>query len=80
MPVKSPVSLRAVIQRINRKLDEYKVLKKCRVDSRAYHTCGDFYILDTYRNFIVATHVDPESLAQELEVLADWEYVEEDAG
>ena len=37
---------------------------------------GDYYIVDSQRNFAVANDVDPEDLARELEVLHEWERAE----
>ena len=77
-----PVSERAVVQRVNRKfLNEdgppARELKKTR-GGRAKVDFGDFYVLNTNRNFIDDHHVDPEALARELGVLADWEYLDEE--
>jgi len=57
----------AQIKRLNRKLaprDE----KLCvsRPDSRMEYNVGEFYILDTYRNAIMQTHVNPDALEAEL--------------
>jgi hypothetical protein len=73
------VTERAVVQRINRKfLSEdgrpARELKKTK-GARAKIDLGDFYVLNTARNFIDAHHVDPEATARELGVLADWEFV-----
>lgn len=79
--MKAPVSERALIARINRALkreDDLAQLKTCREDSRAYSTCGRYYIVDHSRNTITATHVDLENLGRELGVLADHEEVEPD--
>ncbi len=68
-----PVTLRAVVQRINRKLaggDEK--LRKNR-GQRDWGDLGDYYIINTNRNFLVAGHVDPEAYARELGVLKPWE-------
>jgi hypothetical protein len=69
------VSLRALIQRINRKLalDDEKL--KASRGARAIQDLGDYYILDFSRNVISAKYVDPESLGREMEVLAPWESV-----
>jgi hypothetical protein len=71
---KVPVSERALIQRINRKLGpEGKMLKVAR--SRAESFVGRHYILDIKRSWIVAQHCDPEALGRKLGVLAEWEGV-----
>ncbi|MGO8749643.1 MAG: hypothetical protein ACLQNE_27115 [Thermoguttaceae bacterium] len=36
---------------------------------------GDFYLLDLRRNLIFEKRVDPEELAQRLDVLKPWETV-----
>lgn len=36
-----------------------------------------FYVLNIERNFIDEHHVDPEDLAREMGVLADYEYLDE---
>ena len=74
-----PVDERAVVQRINRKFKSEdgpigRQLKKTR--GRVTIDLGDFYILNIERNFVAAHHVDPEKLARELGVLANWEYME----
>jgi hypothetical protein len=72
-----PVSLRAVIGRINRKLKpEYLQLKVTR-GARARQEFGDFYVLNVYENRIMQNMLwDPEALGRELGVLAEWESVE----
>jgi len=70
-----PVSTRAVIARINRALKpDYEMLKITR-GYRAQLDLGQYYILNYNRNFIRNHHVDPETVARELEVLADYEEV-----
>jgi len=75
---KVPVSMRAIEQRINRKLaHDGEALKKLRGD-RYRQELGRYYIVNLNRNYIEAQHVDPVALAQELGVLAAWETVHED--
>jgi hypothetical protein len=74
-----PVSERAIVQRINRKFlvedgAPARELKKTR-GGRAKFDLGDFYVLNTERNTIDEHHVDLETLARELGVLADWEHI-----
>jgi hypothetical protein len=75
---KLPISPRAAIQRINRKL--------ATMDSRRLKTyrggkwesdLGKYYLVDVERSAIVRGHVDLEAFAKELEVLAGYERVEE---
>jgi hypothetical protein len=74
---KAPVSLRALVQRINRKLvHENEQLKATRGD-RWRHEQGDYYIVDHSRRWIVAKHVDVEELGRELGVLAEFEAIRE---
>jgi hypothetical protein len=78
---KVPVTMRALLQRINRTLaDKDEVLKKTRGDGRAFQTLGDYYVLDGRRNVVRRTHVDPEALGRELECLQPWEQVVEEEG
>jgi hypothetical protein len=72
---KTPVSMRAVIQRINRKLaPDLEGLKTTR-GGRARLELGDYYVIDFNRNFILHKDVDPERMARELGVLQPWEEV-----
>jgi len=80
---KVPVAERALIRRVNRKLAE-KDQRLCK--SRASHdegrgpvfdhNLGEFYIIDTQRNFVHSTHVDLGTLAKEVGALSPWETVE----
>lgn len=71
-----PVSLGALIARINRKLEpDYCVLKITRGAAMRVDV-GDMYILDWNRNFIVEPRVDPVALGREMGVLAAHEFVE----
>jgi hypothetical protein len=70
-----PVSLRALLQRINRKLAAQEECLKATRGERGRHDLGDYYIVDVRRNFVVATHQDPETLGRELGALRPWEAV-----
>jgi hypothetical protein len=73
----APVSRRALIQRINRKLRATnELLRAYRGDGRGRQNLGDLYVLDLRRNFAVRTHVDLEQIGRELGVLHAWEEVE----
>ena len=76
--IRVAVTMRALVQRINRRLyDDDQMLKKTR-GQRASVELGPYYILD-YRNFtVVAQHVDPEALGRELGALQPYEVVEEE--
>lgn len=63
-----PVSRRALVQRINRRLRyDGQILRKAR---RWNSDTGDNYILDTNTNFVVRGHVDLEQTARQLGVLS----------
>jgi hypothetical protein len=72
------VTMRAAIQRINRRLaiDNGYVLKVTRGD-RWRDTLGDYYSIDPKENCIVETDVDPEHLGRKLGVLKGYEQVTE---
>jgi hypothetical protein len=71
-----PVSMRALVQRINRKLKaDGEMLKMAR--GRAASSVGRYFICNPQRNWIVKERVDPEALGRELGVLAAWERVED---
>ena len=67
------VTMKALVQRINRRLHkDEEQLRKTR-GARALLDLGEWYIVNWNRNFIVAQHVDPEELGRELGVLQEWE-------
>jgi hypothetical protein len=73
------VSVRALIQRINRKIrPEYRRLHACRRNSRWWSNLGDYYVVDTYRNMIVDSGIDPTAYGRRLGVLQPFEEVVED--
>ncbi len=68
-----PVSRRALIQRINRKLKpDLKWLKITR-GAAAERDFGRYYVLDYNHNRVVEHHVDVAELAAELKCLSAWE-------
>ncbi|MFE8034651.1 hypothetical protein [Thiohalocapsa marina] len=69
---KVPVSERALIARINRRLPGDVRLKKLKGD-RWLSTMGRFYTLDERLNAVIDKFVDPEALAREIGALADYE-------
>ena len=74
-PDRVPVSVRGIIQRINRNLAPQKQkLKACRSD-RWRDDLGDYYVIDVEINGVLHKHVDLEALGRELGVLAEWETV-----
>ena len=76
-----PVTMRAIVQRINRKLaaDGYRRLKQSRGRPWKYLDCdvGKWFLVDGGRNQVEQTHVDPEEFAKKLGVLQPWEKVRE---
>jgi hypothetical protein len=76
---KAPVSLRALVGRINRKLKpQDQMMKRKRGGWRveAEHR-GDpgFYVVDFTRNTVVAEYANPEAWGRDLGCLAPWEEV-----
>ena len=73
----NPVSERALVARINRALaKQHESLHRCRMGTQASNDLGAYYVLDVYRNLVLATHVDIEALGRELNVLGDGETLE----
>ncbi|MEX1097994.1 MAG: hypothetical protein WED34_18270 [Planctomycetales bacterium] len=78
-PAKIPVSVRALMARINRRLPEYHKLKtNRRWIPRAIGDPGHYYVVDQYYNRIVAMHVDLETYGREIGALEPWECLEEE--
>jgi hypothetical protein len=73
---KVPVSERALILRINRKLKrDGKVMKIARSDSRAEQAYGRYFIVDVDRNQATDADCDLAALGRDLGVLHDYESV-----
>jgi hypothetical protein len=71
-----PVTMRALLQRLNRKLaSQGELLKKAR-SARASAEVGDYYVIHVNKNVLMRKHVDPETLGRKLGVLQSWESVE----
>ena len=72
-----PVSERALIARINRRLQkDGRFLRTAR--SRAVaSSVGQYYVIDTDRNWIVWQNTDLEALGRELGVLQPWERLQD---
>jgi hypothetical protein len=75
---KVPVSMRAVIARVNRALKPNDEKLKVTRGDRWRHELGDYYVVNWSRNWIVNKQVDPEEMARELKVLQEWERVVEE--
>jgi hypothetical protein len=86
---KVPVTMRALVQRINRKLAASEDLEKSDWQLRAVRSAkwrqkwGDFIVVtdglrsEGYAAGVEKTRVDPEKLGRELGVLRQWEKLEE---
>ena len=72
---KVPVSLRAVIQRVQRKLEAKGEMLKGARDGAAMADLGKFYTIDVKRNCIVHRDIDIEQFAREVGALKAWEVV-----
>ena len=68
-----PVSRRALIQRINRKLPGYKTLKTTR--RRGGTKLGRHFIIDEHNNASTCQFVDLEKQGRHLRVLREYECV-----
>ena len=75
---KVPVTMRALIQRINRALKQDNEILKTARGERLRQGVGDYYVLDLSGNFILNKDVDPVAMARDMEVLQPWEVVAED--
>jgi hypothetical protein len=66
----STVTESALIRRINRVLaKKYQAVRRFRVNAQGFDYHGRFYVLDTWRNSPIDTHVDLTVLARMLGVL-----------
>ena len=73
-----PVSMRALLQRINRKLAHGEVVLKKTRGQHARTQFGAYYVLHWRSNHVRHWHVDPEAWGRELGVLAAWEGLKKD--
>jgi len=86
----APVSERALMARINRRLDKgvwpeslNYLLKNPGYPHKLFKSrssgelsnLGRFYVVDTLTNTVKDSHVDLEQLAHKMEVMANWETV-----
>lgn len=72
--MQSPITERALLGRINRKLaHDHKKMRKCRYGTMAYSNLGTWHVIDTYQNSLVDSKVDLETFARDLGVMAEWE-------
>jgi hypothetical protein len=71
--IKVPLSNRAIIQRINRRLaKDHEKLCKSR-GWQAQQNLGDYYLLDRYRKTVINSNVNVETFARELGVIQEHE-------
>lgn len=77
MPEKVPVTERALIQRINRKLREKGEILKTARGVAAKAEVGRFYVIHADRNILMYHHVGLEAWGKKLGVLQPWEDVED---
>jgi hypothetical protein len=70
-----PVSERALIQRVNRKLRLNDELLKATRGAKAEQELDRYYVVDLRRNLLVEKDCDPETIARKLGVLREWEHV-----
>jgi hypothetical protein len=69
------LSVRAVIQRINRKL-AHKYERLCKSRSLGQlQNLGDYYLIDSYRNALIRSRVNIEEPARELGVMDNREHL-----
>ena len=76
MRKKVPVSMAALMARINRKLAHDGERFKASRSAGEFDNLGDYYTVDLSMNAVVGKHQDPEELARELEVMQPWEKLE----
>jgi hypothetical protein len=74
---KVSVTMRALTQRINRKLAQQDEQLKKSGSVNLAQDLGDYYVLDLQRNAVARLNVDPEELGRKLGVLRAWECVAE---
>lgn len=76
---KVPVTSRALIQRINRRLKpDGEMLKRSR-GALAEGELGEYYTVDFERNVLGYTRINLEKYGRELGVLADFESLEDES-
>jgi hypothetical protein len=75
--IHKPITMRALLQRINRQLAKHDEVLKTLRGQRYAQDLGQYYSVNYATNLIAATHVDPVAWGRELGVLAAWEVVEE---
>ena len=78
--MKTQITLRALEQRIDRRLAEVnQSLHKTRIRRRTIESLGPYYIVNDISNSIAVQKINPDRLVEigkEMDVLANWEEVE----
>lgn len=70
----TPVTQRALLARVNRKLAaDGQRMKQARQGTRAHQDLGDFYVIDLSRNALEASHCDLETWARDMGAMAPYE-------
>ena len=76
---KVPVTMRALIQRINRKLaSDNEMLRRTR--GQASVDLGVYHVIDVSKNAVVGKDIDPEAYGRDLGVLKPWERLVDEGG
>lgn len=76
-PAKVTITMRAVLQRINRRLASDKKQLRSSWGVAAADELGDYYLLDLKKSTIDTKKVDPVALAKRLGVMKPWEVLED---
>jgi hypothetical protein len=77
-----PVTTRALVQRINRKLSaldggDPRAEQVRAARGKARETLGEFYLLDVGKNAVKDWHLDLDALGRKLGVLRAWERLDD---
>jgi hypothetical protein len=72
------ITMRALVQRINRKLAQQDEVLRAIRGERAKQDLGDYAVINISRNSVSRHDVDVVALAKELDVLKKWERVIEE--
>jgi len=70
---KVAIAVRALVQRINRKLAPGKVLKSNRRSATLTDKLGEYYVLDLRKREVAERDVNLVSLARKLRAIEAWE-------
>jgi hypothetical protein len=75
--IKAPITQRALIARINRRLAKDDMILKAARGERMRQAVGDYYVVNVRINGVLQRYkdCDPVEVARELGVLKEWETV-----